>query len=74
MRALCVEGRYDNNPYELLLQDFNLLIDNALKYNMPKDQPHYQAKILNVTGSWAFIYFKEVILCSDEEIIYNSVW
>jgi hypothetical protein len=41
---------------------------------MPKDQPHYQAKILNVTGSWAFIYFKEVILCSDEEIIYNSVW
>jgi len=41
---------------------------------MPKEQPHYQAKILNVTGSLAFDYFKFVILCSDEEIVYQTVW
>jgi hypothetical protein len=44
--------------YESILNDFKLIIKNAFTYNMPKDQPHYQAKILNIMGELAFRYMK----------------
>lgn len=36
--------------YKKIKDDFSLIISNALTYNMPKDQPSYRAKILNIVG------------------------
>lgn len=51
MKEKVVEGAYDEKPYELIKADLELLVDNALKFNMPKDEPHYRAKILLIVGS-----------------------
>ena len=50
MYERCLEGAYDQDTKEAISKDFHLLISNALKYNMPKDQPHYQARILKILG------------------------
>ncbi len=44
-----------------MIKDFDMLISNALKYNMPKDQPHYQARLLNVLGKFTFEKIKDII-------------
>lgn len=69
MSEKCIDGLYDDNiqkdksytPYELMMKDFDLLINNALKYNMPKDQPHYQARLLNVMGKFTFHRLRDII-------------
>lgn len=59
MYERCLEGAYDESPKESLMRDFELIISNAVKYNMPKDQPHYQARILNILGHHAIEKFTE---------------
>ncbi len=54
----CHEGLYDEGSWEGIRKDFQLIISNALKYNMPKDQPHYQARILNILGEQVLNKFK----------------
>jgi hypothetical protein len=44
-----------------MIKDFDLLISNALKYNMPKDQPHYQAKLLNILGRFTFLKMRDLL-------------
>ena len=61
MYERCHEGAYDDNTKETLMKDFDLLVSNALKYNMPKDQPHYQARILNILGSYAIEKFDSIL-------------
>ena len=58
MYERCYEGCYDVNTLIEIKRDFELIVSNALKYNMPKDQPHYQARILNVLGQFAFDKFR----------------
>lgn len=48
-----MEGEYDDNPFKKLSSDFNLIVSNALKFNMPKDTAHVQAKILKILGEKA---------------------
>jgi hypothetical protein len=37
MREKAIEGAYDRNPYELIKADLELLVRNAMNFNMPKD-------------------------------------
>ena len=37
MREKAIEGAYDRNPYELIKADLELLVRNAMTFNMPKD-------------------------------------
>jgi hypothetical protein len=69
MYERCHEGWYDENSKENLQKDFELIRSNALKYNMPKDQPHYQARILNILGSYAIDKFHNILECSEEDLI-----
>jgi hypothetical protein len=48
-----LEGQYDSSPYKSIYFDFNLIVNNALKFNMPKDPAHVQAKILKILGEKA---------------------
>lgn len=50
MKEKCLEGKYDEDPEKTIKNDFQLIISNALKFNMPKDAAHGQAKILKVLG------------------------
>jgi hypothetical protein len=51
MREKAADGWYDKNPYELLLADLELIVKNAMTFNMPKDEPHYRSKLLLIVGS-----------------------
>lgn len=59
MYERCLEGAYDQCTLQRVLDDFQLIVSNALKYNMPKDQPHYQARILNILGRHALSKLQE---------------
>lgn len=37
MREKAIEGAYDEQPYELIRGDLELLVKNAMTFNMPKD-------------------------------------
>ena len=37
MREKVVDGKYDNDTYNLIREDLELVVKNALTFNMPKD-------------------------------------
>jgi hypothetical protein len=41
---------------------------------MPKDQPHYQARLLNILGRYTFERVRDFIECTDEEIIKGELY
>ncbi len=51
MKDKANDGSYDENSYEKITKDLNLIIYNALQYNMPKDDAYFQAKILKIMGN-----------------------
>lgn len=53
MKEKSLQGLYDVNALQCITSDFNLIINNALKFNMPQDPAHVQAKILKVLGEKA---------------------
>lgn len=53
MKEKSMQGLYDDNALQNITFDFNLIINNALKFNMPQDPAHVQAKILKVLGEKA---------------------
>lgn len=53
MKEKAIQGQYDHNAFRQLSSDFNLIISNALKFNMPQDPAHVQAKILKILGEKA---------------------
>ena len=63
------KGHYDQNPYELMLSDFKLMIKNCLVFNRLKDHVYKEANILNLLGLRAFEYFKENLTYTDS---YNT--
>lgn len=73
MREKALEGAYDRNPYELIRADLELLVKNAMTFNMPKDEAHYRAKILLVVGTKYLEFFKEFICCSEEYLVNNNL-
>lgn len=50
MKQKAHQGKYDDDPIRKINADFQLIISNALKFNMPKDPAHVQAKILKILG------------------------
>jgi len=58
MKEKCLQGKYDVNPFKMIESHFQLIISNALKFNMPKDAAHGQAKILKILGEKALDKFK----------------
>jgi predicted nucleotidyltransferase len=64
MREKSLEGAYDTNSYELMKADLELLVRNAMTFNMPKDEAHYRAKILLVVGTRYLNFFKDLIECT----------
>ena len=46
MRIRATDGHYDENTYAKILDDITLISKNAMIFNMPKDEPHYRAKIM----------------------------
>lgn len=57
MTERCVQGFYDTDSRQKIEEDFNLIVSNALKYNMPKDLPHKSAKIMKIMGDTALDHF-----------------
>ena len=53
MKEKSQEGLYDEDSAYKITQDLNLIVENALQYNMPKDDAYFQAKILNILGNKA---------------------
>lgn len=51
MKDKANEGYYDEKSFEKISTDLNLIIFNALQYNMPKDDAYFQAKILKIMGN-----------------------
>ncbi len=51
MREKAVQGYYNEQTYEKLLRDVCLISNNAMTFNMPKEEVHYQAKILIIMAS-----------------------
>lgn len=37
MREKVADGKYDNDTYNLIREDLELVVRNALTFNMPKD-------------------------------------
>jgi predicted nucleotidyltransferase len=64
MREKSLEGAYDTHSYELMKADLELLVRNAMTFNMPKDEAHYRAKILLVVGTRYLNFFKDLIECT----------
>ena len=59
MKELAQDGTYDYEPFKRIEKDFQLLVSNALKFNMPKEMAHVQAKILKILGEKGLKKFKE---------------
>lgn len=53
MKEFAEQGAYDEDPYKSTESDFQLIVKNALEFNMPKDSAHFQAKILKIMGELA---------------------
>jgi hypothetical protein len=64
MREKAIDGFYDKKSYENIKGDLELLVKNAMIFNMPKDEAHYRAKILLVVGTKFLETFKELIECN----------
>jgi hypothetical protein len=73
MREKALEGAYDRHPYDLMKADLELLVKNAMTFNMPKDEAHYRAKILLVVGIRYLEFFRELICCSEEYLVNNNL-
>jgi hypothetical protein len=69
MREKVSEGAYDDSPYSLIKQDLELLVNNALQYNMPKDEPHYRAKILLIVGLKFLEHIQDLLECTEEFLV-----
>lgn len=54
MKEKALSGFYDDQSLDLIKYDFYLIVNNALKFNMPKDSAHLQAKILKIMGELTF--------------------
>lgn len=54
----CRAGMYDSNSFELVQRDVDLIISNAMEYNMPKDLCHYSARVLKLMMIQFFNFFK----------------
>ena len=64
MREKVVEGAYDTNPSQLIKEDLELIVQNAMSFNMPKDEPHYRARILLICGLKFLEEMKSLLECS----------
>lgn len=73
MREKALEGAYDTRAHELIRNDLELLVRNAMTFNMPKDEAHYRAKILLVVGTRYLDYFKDLLDCSEEYLVNNNL-
>ena len=51
-----------NTTYDLLLQDFTLICDNAIVYNLPNSPVYYEAQKLRKLGYYTFEWFKPLIM------------
>lgn len=58
----------------MIEKEFQLIISNALKFNMPKDAAHGQAKILKVLGEKALDKFKPFFDTDLTSIISGNVF
>lgn len=73
MREKAADGTYDDNPYVLMKEDLELIVQNAITFNMPKEDPHYRAKILLIVGSKFLESVKELLECSEAFIINGNL-
>lgn len=64
-----IDTNAENSTYDLLLQDFNLICDNAMIFNMPKSNIHIQAKKLKKLGHYAFNWFSTLIKQPSREFL-----
>lgn len=69
MREKAVEGKYDSDPYLLITNDLELLVRNAMTFNMPKDEAHYRAKVLLVLGSKFLERVRDLLQCNEEFLV-----
>jgi hypothetical protein len=68
MKEKLNRGEYDHDPYNKMLEDFSLLSDNALDFNLPKTDAHKAAKKLYLLGMQAFNFFKENLQLSEMKL------
>lgn len=61
MREKILEGAYDCNSFETIRKDFELIVKNALTFNMPHDDAYYRAKILYIVGLRFLNHVKKII-------------
>ena len=53
--------------------DLELLVRNAMNFNMPKDEAHYRAKILLVVGTRYLDFFRDLLGCSEEYLVNHNL-
>ena len=69
MKEKAMEGLYDEDSKEKITRDLNLIVKNALQYNMPKDDAYFQAKIFNILGNKTLEYLENCFNPSIPEIV-----
>lgn len=54
--------------------DLNLIVSNALQYNMPKDPAYFQAKILKIMCERALEELNECFYPQTQDIISGQIY
>jgi hypothetical protein len=62
----CENGIYDTNSFSSVKKDVDLIVANAMEYNMPKDHVHYSARVLHIMSIQFFNFFKDSFEISDK--------
>lgn len=74
MREFAESGDYDDEPFKKTEAHFQLIVKNALEFNMPKDQAHFFAKILKVVGEMFLERFKDCFMPNIKDLLTGSIF
>lgn len=71
MKEKASSGLYDQNTYNTLLEDFYLLVENALEFNAHHHEVYKEATKLKLLGRVCFDFFKEELNIEEVWLLQN---
>ena len=74
MREFAQAGDYDDEPFKKIEAHFQLIVKNALEFNMPKDPAHFYAKVLKVNGEIFLQRFKECFMPNIKDLLTGHIF